>query len=101
MSYIEELRDIESVPVKAEFEGKTFWQGVVEVFALHRHPKADKVYAWAHEVNNPGRPDRHVAVLHGGVVDSPLAAVQVAIVQELRNLGTEESQSRASEATQG
>ena len=46
MTYIEELRDVirrlhgaeathvESVPVKETFQGKTMWEGIVEVFEL-------------------------------------------------------------------
>lgn len=41
-----ESRHIESVPVKETFKGKTVWDGIVEVFELHGHPKASKVYAW-------------------------------------------------------
>ena len=54
MTYIEELRDVirrlhgvesshvESVPVKETFQGKTVWEGIVEVFELKDHPKAEK-----------------------------------------------------------
>ena len=51
-NYIQELQDVirrlhgadathvESVPVKEIFQGKTVWEGIVEVFDLHGHPKA-------------------------------------------------------------
>ena len=77
MSYIDELKDVirrlhgaeathvESVPVKEMFQDKTVWEGIVEVFDLHGHPKATRVYAWAHETDNPQKPVRHVTVLHG------------------------------------
>ncbi len=80
MSYISELQDVikrlhgveskhlESVSVKEEFEGKTVWEGVVEVFELIGHPKARKVYAWSHDAD--GRKKRHFAVLHLAPVDS-------------------------------
>ena len=102
MNYIEELRDvirrlhgteathIESVPVKETFQGKTVWEGIVEVFDLHGHPKAARVYAWAHETDDPQKPRRHVAVLHIHPVTSPVLAVRAAIAQEFRNLGTAE-----------
>ena len=102
MNYIEELRDvirklhgvesnhIESVPVKETFQGKTVWEGIVEVFDLHGHPKATRVYAWAHETDDPQKPRRHVAVLHIHPVTSPVLAVRAAIAQEFRNLGTAE-----------
>ena len=76
MSHLEELRavirrlhgadaqHIESVPVKEAFQGKTVWEGVVEVFDLIGHATASKVYAWSHDTDGPGRPRRHVTVLH-------------------------------------
>jgi len=96
VTYIEELRDVirhlhgvesshvESVPIKEVFQGKTVWEGIVEVFELNNHPKAPKAYAWAYETNNPKKP-RHVVVLHLGPVTSPLSAVRAAIVEEFRN----------------
>lgn len=78
MTYLEELRDairrlhgvesrqLESVPVKGTFNDKTVWDGVVEVFELIGHPKASKVYAWAHGTDDPHKPRSHVTVLHGG-----------------------------------
>ena len=103
MNYIEELRDVikrlhgvesthvQSVPIKEEFEGKTVWEGIVEVFELHGHPKAPKAYAWAYETDNPKKP-KHVTVLHVGPITSPLEAVRAAIVQEFRNAQTEPSE---------
>ena len=96
VTYIEELRDVirrlhgvesshvESVPVKETFQGKTVWEGIVEVFDLHGHPKAPKIYAWAYETDNPKKP-RHVTVLHLGPVTSPLLAVRAAIVKEFQD----------------
>jgi hypothetical protein len=97
VTYIEELQDVikhlhgvesshvESVPIKETFQGKTVWEGIVEVFALKDHPKAARAYAWAYETDNPKKP-RHVTVLHMGPVTSPLLAVRAAIVQEFRSL---------------
>ena len=99
MTYIEELQDVirhrygvesthvESVPVKEEFQGKTIWEGIVEVFELHGHPNAPKAYAWAYETDNPKKP-RHVIVLHLGTVTSPLLAVRAAIVKEFQDNAT-------------
>ncbi len=96
MTYIEELQDVikhlhgvesshvESVPIKETFQGKTVWEGVVEVFDLIGHPKANRLYAWAYETDNPKRP-RHVTVLHSGPVTSPLLAVRAAIMEEFKN----------------
>ena len=103
MSYIEELRDvirrlhgaeathIESVPVKETFKGETVWEGIVEVFELTGHATAHRVYAWAHETDDPQKPVRHVTVLHLHPIKSAQDAVRAAILQEARNLGTEES----------
>ena len=96
MTYIEELRDVikklhgvdsrhlESVPIKEEFQGRTVWEGIVEVFELIGHPNAPKVYAWAHKTDDPKRPRRHVTVLHIAPVDSPIAAVRASIVRDYR-----------------
>lgn len=101
MSYISELQDvirklhgvesthIETVPVKEVFQGKTVWDGAVEVFKLHGHPNAPKAYAWAHDTDDPRHPCRHIAVLHVHPVLSARDAVRAAIVQEFRNLGSE------------
>jgi hypothetical protein len=86
-----EARHIESVPVKESFHGKTVWEGIVEVFELIGHPKARKVYAWAHETDDPDKMRRHVTVLHIHPVTSPETAVRAAVIQEFRNLATEES----------
>jgi hypothetical protein len=54
---------VESVPVKETFRGETVWDGVVEVFDLHGHPTASRVYAWAHDTDDPHKPRRQVTVL--------------------------------------
>ena len=94
MSYIEELQNvirrlhgveskhIESVPVKEEFQGKTVWEGIVEVFDLIEHPRAPRLYAWSHATDGPKK--RHVTVLHLAPVDSPRTAVRAAIIREYR-----------------
>jgi hypothetical protein len=101
MGYIQELREVirkvhgveavhvESVSVEETFQGKTVWEGVVEVFDLRGHPKATRAYAWAHDTDDPKKPRRHVTVLHIGPVTSPLLAVRAAIVQEHRERGKE------------
>src|ERR1035438_1013256 len=76
MTYIEELSEAirrlhgveathrESVPVKEVFQGKTIWEGIVEVFELHGHPKANIAYVWTHATDDPNVPKKSVAVLH-------------------------------------
>lgn len=70
MGYIEELQEVirklhgtessyvETVPIKEVFQCQTVWEGEVEVFDLHEHPKTSRVYAWAHETNDPDNPRR-------------------------------------------
>jgi hypothetical protein len=100
MKHIEELQQvihrlhgvhsthIESVPVREEFGGKVIWDGIVEVFLLHCHPKATHAYAWTHETDDPENPKRSVTVLKIPPAVSPEAAVRVAIMQELSDAET-------------
>jgi len=103
-TYIEELRDVirrlhgveskhvESVPIKETFQGKTVWEGIVEVFEIRGHPKTDRIYAWSHDTDDSKKPKRHVTVLHIAPILSAEAAVKAAIVQEFRSLDpTEEN----------
>ena len=97
MSHIDDLKRViqelhgvtathrESVPVHEMWHGKTVWDGVVEVFDLHGHPKTHRAYAWAHDTDDPKHPRRHVTVLHIPPAISPETAVRAAIVQEYRN----------------
>ena len=97
MSHIRELRRVihelhgalptyvESVFVREMHKGKIVWDGVVEVFDLAGHPKANRVYAWSHETGDPRHPKRHVTVLHIPPVVSPQTAVQAAILQEYKS----------------
>lgn len=94
MSYIDELKDVihklhgatathvESVLVTEVFNGQTVWDGIVEVFDLHCHPGTHKVYAWAHETDDPDSPKRYVTVLHIPPVVSPITAVRTTMVSE-------------------
>src|SRR5580698_5661496 len=98
MTHIEELKDVirnlhgvesthrESVPVKEVFNGQTVWEGIVEVFALHGHPKAGTAYAWTHATDDPDTPKRSVTVLRVPPAVSPITAVRVAIMQGLKEL---------------
>ena len=98
MTYIEELqrvirhlhgvesKHIESVPVKETFRGQTVWDGVVEVFELIDYPSATRLYAWAHDTDDPKQPRRHVTVLHSHPIQSARDAVRAAIAQEFRSL---------------
>jgi aminoglycoside phosphotransferase (APT) family kinase protein len=96
VNYIDELKEtirklhgvdathVETVPITESHEGQTVWEGEVEVFDLADHPKASRVYAWAHETDDPERPRRTVTVLHVPPITSPRRAVQATIVQAFR-----------------
>ena len=100
MTYIEELQQaihklhgvhsthIRSVPVTETFKGETIWDGIVEVFELHDHPKATHAYAWTHDTDDPKNPKRSVTVLNIPPASSPETAVRVAIMQELSDAET-------------
>jgi hypothetical protein len=42
----------ETVPVKEMFQGKTLWDGEVEVFEIEGHPKAKYCYGWGFDEGN-------------------------------------------------
>lgn len=71
------------MPVKETFQGKTIWEGTVQVFDLQGHPEATRCYAWSHAVGDTEK-RRFVAVLHKEPVTSPAAAVRASIIQEAR-----------------
>ena len=69
-----------AVPVHETFEGQTVWDGTVHVFDLE---DGQRCYAWAFEdEQDEAVVLRIVTTLHKPTVDSPLAAVQAAIVQQ-------------------
>jgi len=108
MSHIADLRDVihrlhgatatyvESVFVRETHKGKIVWDGVVEVFDLVDHPKANRIYAWAHEIGDPAESvvdsgelhgstgKQYVTVLHIPPIVSPQTAVQAVILQEYK-----------------
>ena len=73
-----------SIPASNRGKGETVWDGIVEVFHLEGHPKANTAYAWIHDTGDPNKPTQHVTVLHVPPVVSPLTAVRVFIVQNFR-----------------
>src|SRR5216683_6370956 len=73
---------VESVPVKVVFEGDTAWEGTVEVFDLVGHPKANRAYAWSYR---DGDETKSIVVLQITPVDSPEAAVRMAIAAQGRS----------------
>jgi hypothetical protein len=77
-----EARWVESVPVHETHEGKTVWDGEVQVFDLVGHPKATRAYAWSHATEGTRR--RFVTVLCLPPVVDARTAVQTAIVAEYK-----------------
>jgi len=65
-------------------ESRTVWNGIVDVFELRGHPKAPKVYAWAHDKEDRKKQRKDVNLLYHGPVMSAVLAVRAAIVQEFR-----------------
>jgi hypothetical protein len=76
-----EAKHVETVPVIERFQGKTVWEGDVEVFDLIGHPTAKRGYAWAYDKAKGGE---IVAVLELPPVISPRTAVQASIVGKMR-----------------
>ena len=74
----------ETVLVHEVFRGKTVWQGDVEVFDLHGHPKAKRCYAWSHLDGPNDERTRFVAVLEIPPVESAETAVRVQIVKDAK-----------------
>lgn len=72
----------ESVAVREVFQGKTLWDGEVEVFDLTGHPKAKRVYGWSHKEGGDSKKERFVAVLEVPPVNSPEVAVKMVIYTE-------------------
>jgi hypothetical protein len=72
---------LESVAVIEGFRDQTIWQGVVEIFALQGHARAKRAYGWQ---TGDGADAQFTAVLEIPPVDSPNAAVKVAIAAKAR-----------------
>ncbi len=73
---------LRSEPVHEVFQGKTVWEGVVEVLALKGYPKAGLAYAWSHETDEGGR--RYVAVLGVPPIKTAVDVVRASIAAEVR-----------------
>lgn len=76
-------RWVESVPVHEKLpDGRTVWEGEVQVFDVTGHPKAKRAYAWSHATEGERR--RFVAVLGLPPVVDARTAVQAAVVAEYK-----------------
>src|SRR5438876_11333559 len=69
----------ETVPVHESFQGKTVWQGDVEVFDLIGHPKAKRCYGWSY-----GESEEFITILELPPVDSAQSAVKVGIAYQIK-----------------
>src|SRR5437879_5242712 len=76
-----------SIAVHETFQGKTVWQGAVEVFSLPDHPKAKEAYAWSYETD--AGETRYVAVLGVPPVNSAYDAVRAYIAAQIQKQNKE------------
>jgi hypothetical protein len=74
---------VTKLPVKEVFEGKTVWEGVVQIFDPEGNAKATRAYAWSSPIEG-SKKRRFYAVLHQAGIRSPLDAVRAAIMAERR-----------------
>lgn len=65
-----------SVQVHEMMDGKTVWEGFVELYTLEGHPKANRAFAWGWDDHGEVR---YIAVLDVPPINSPREAVQAAI----------------------
>jgi hypothetical protein len=73
----------ESVPVTESYLDQIMWEGVVEVFDLDGHPKANRAYGWQFWA---GRNAQYTVVLGIPPIDSPNAAVRASIAAEAQQM---------------
>ena len=67
------------MPITETFQGKTVWQGTVDVFRVRGHPRAQYAYAWSYETGEL----RHVAVLGVPPINSAQDAVKAAVMAHI------------------
>lgn len=69
----------DTVPVHEVFQGKTVWQGDVEIFDLTGHLKASRCYGWSY-----GEPEEFITILELPPVNSAADAVKVAVAYQIK-----------------
>lgn len=84
-------RHLRSETVHEVFQGKTAWQGVVEVFEISGHAQAKHCYAWKHWEDEGGKHERLVTVLELPPVNSAATAVRAQLVNDQPNRANEPS----------
>ena len=68
-----------TVPVHEVFQGKTVWQGDVEVFELVKHPTAKRCYGWSY-----GEPEEFITILELPPVTDAQSAVKVGVSYQIK-----------------
>ena len=68
--------------VNEKFQGKTVWDGDVEVFELVEHQRAKRAYGWAHLEGKKYDRTRFVTVLELPPVKDAKTAVQASIMAD-------------------
>lgn len=68
---------LETVAVVDTFRGQTMWEGMVEIFRLLGHAKAQRAYGWS---VGEGPDERFTAVLEIPPVRDALTAVRASVV---------------------
>jgi hypothetical protein len=74
---------LEDVAVVEFFGEGTVWSGIVSVFLIKGHPKADKCYAWSSPIKGSTK-RRYYAVLNTAPIDSPEKAVRASIIKDFK-----------------
>ena len=69
----------QTVQVHESFQGKTVWQGDVEVFDLNGHPKAKRCYGWSY-----GEPEEFITILELPPVTDAQSAVKVGVSYQIK-----------------
>jgi hypothetical protein len=85
---VQQLHDCEAVhistiPVTEQFQGRTVWQGEVELFNLRGHPKAEYCYAWSYV--DDSNVEQFSTVLKLPPVVSAETAVRADIIARAKN----------------
>lgn len=69
----------DTMHVRELFNGKTLWEGDVEVFDLKDHPKAKRCYAWTY-----GDPEEFITILELPPVTDATSAVKVGVAYQIK-----------------
>jgi hypothetical protein len=70
-----------SPPIRETFRNQIVWEGVAESFALTGHPKPKRCSIWSYQNNGK---TQYAVTMEIPPVESPQAAVKVAIAAEVR-----------------